>query len=271
MAAVTAARKSPFAEAVLTRALPVAAFVLVLVCWELAVRAWHVNSTILPAPSRIFEDIFRDRALLLSYTIPTTIEILLGFALAVVTGIPIGVMIVFSQPLRRAFYPLLVASQMVPKVAIAPVFVVWFGVGLPSKVFVAFLISFFPIVVSTGAGLALVDPDMLRLFRSMGASALRTFMMLRLPIALPSVFAGLKVAMSLAVVGAIVGEFVAANTGLGYYLLFANGQVNTVGVYAALFVLTALGVVLYFAVELVERLTVPQGMRPVAEEVIVTL
>ena len=111
---------------------------------------------------------------------------MLGFALAVVTGIPLGALIVFSQPARRAFYPLLVASQMVPKVAIAPVFVVWFGVGLPSKAFVAFLISFFPIVVSTGTGLALVDPDMLRLFRSMGANALRTFVILRLPMALPA-------------------------------------------------------------------------------------
>jgi len=251
--------------------MPVVAFLAVLGVWEAVVRLAHINQAILPAPSSIVSDLVTDRALLLGYTGPTAIEILLGFALAVLTGIPIGAIIVFSKPARKAFYPLLVASQMVPKVAIAPVFVVWFGVGLQSKVLIAFLISFFPVVVSTGAGLAAVDPEMLRLFRAMGANTVRTFVMLRLPVALPSIFAGLKVAMSLAVVGAVVGEFVAANTGLGYYLLFANGQINTVGVYAALFVLTALGVLLYFAVELLERLIVPAGMQTSPEELNATL
>ncbi|MDE2570981.1 MAG: ABC transporter permease [bacterium] len=256
----------------LRRALaPVVALAAFFVLWQLITATFRVNPAILPAPSSIFTNIVHQRALLAQYVEPTAIEILLGFTLAIAVGVPIGALIVFSPVAHRAFYPLIVASQMVPKVAIAPLFVVWVGVGLPSKVLLAFLISFFPVVVSTGAGLAAVDPDMLRLFRSMGASPLRTFVKLRLPVALPSLFAGLKVAMSLSVVGAIVGEFVAANTGLGYYLLFANGQLDTVGVYSALFVLTLLGVLLYFAVELVERAVVPSAFRKGEDEPGVTL
>ncbi|HVA37316.1 MAG TPA: ABC transporter permease [Candidatus Dormibacteraeota bacterium] len=250
---------------------PLAALAAFFALWQAATALLHVNPAILPAPTSIFANIVHQRALLAQYMEPTLVEILLGFGLAIAIGVPIGTLIVFSPAAHRAFYPLIVASQMVPKVAIAPLFVVWVGVGLPSKVLVAFLISFFPIVVSTGQGLAAVDPDMIKLFKSMGASPMRTFVKLRLPVALPSVFSGLKVAMSLAVVGAIVGEFVAANTGLGYYLLFANGQLDTVGVYSALFVLTLLGVVLYFAVEVVERAVVPASFRKSEEELSVTL
>ncbi len=241
-------------------AVPVASVVVVLVLWQLIAGAVHVNPVLLPLPSVIFRTMWHDHSLLASYTWTTLKEILLGFALAVAVGAPLGALIVFNRFFYRAFYPLIVASQMVPKVAVAPLFVVWVGTGLSSKVLVAFLISFFPIVVSTTVGFMAVDPDQVTLFRSMGASRSRTFFTLRVPVALPSVFGGLKVAMSLAVVGAIVGEFVAANSGLGYYLLVANGQVDTPGVFAALFVLTLLGVVLYYCVELAERLLVPKAL-----------
>jgi len=137
----------------------------------------------------------------------------------------------------------------------------WFGTDLTPKVLISFIIAFFPIMVSTVVGLESVDEDMTRMFRSMGASALRTFTKLRLPAALPNIFAGLKIGMSLSVVGAIVGEFVAADRGLGYYLLFANGQLDTVGVFAALVVLTSIGVTCYFAIELVQNLFIPKALR----------
>jgi NitT/TauT family transport system permease protein len=237
--------------------LPMAALVVLLAVWEALVRVLSINPTLLPPPSRVFRSLADSRAALLPYSEITLLEILVGFAIGVAAGIPLGTLIVFNQPVCRVIYPLLVASQMVPKVAVAPLFVVWFGTGLSSKFLVAFLISFFPVVIATAVGLQSVDPDMVALFRSMGAGPLFTFTRLRLPAALPSIFGGLKVAMSLAVVGAVVGEFVAANTGLGYFLLFANGQLDTAAVFAGLLVLTAIGVVLYFLVEVLERLLVP--------------
>ena len=139
-------------------------------------------------------------------------------------------------------------------------FIIWFGTGLQAKVLIAFLIAFFPIMVSTMVGLEAIEADMVRLFRSMGAGANRTFIKLRLPAALPNIFAGLKIGMSLAVVGAVVAEFVAADRGLGYYLLYANGQLDTPGVFGALLVLTVIGVMLYYMVEAVERMFVPSAL-----------
>jgi NitT/TauT family transport system permease protein len=146
---------------------------------------------------------------------------------------------------------------MVPKVAIAPVLTIWFGSGLMAKMFIAFLIAFFPITISTMVGLDAMDPEMVKMFRAMGAGPYKTFIKLRLPAALPNIFAGLKIGMSLAVVGAVVAEFVAADKGLGYYLLYANGQLDSPGVFASLFLLTVIGVTLYYAVELAEYYLVP--------------
>jgi len=195
------------------------------------------------------------------------VEIVAGFTAATVIGIPLGMLIFSSRLIKRAIYPILVASQMVPKVAVAPLFVIWFGTDLTPKVLISFIIAFFPIMVSTVVGLESVDEDMARMFRSMGASALRTFTKLRFPAALPNIFAGLKIGMSLSVVGAIVGEFVAADRGLGYYLLFANGQLDTVGVFAALIVLTSIGVAFYFAIELIQNLFIPKALRKHPEPV----
>lgn len=250
---------------------PVVAVIVLLLVWQGAVVLLDVNEALLPAPTQVLASLLGSRSELWTYSLVTLIEILAGFGLGVVIGVPLGALIVFSDPVRRAVYPLLVASQMVPKVAVAPVFVVWFGTGLPSKFLVAFLICFFPIVISTALGMGSTEPDMVRLLRSMGAGRLFVFTRLRLPAALPSIFAGLKVAMSLAVVGAIVGEFVASNSGLGYFLLYANGQVDTPGVFAGLAVLTAIGVVLYFLVEAVERLVVPAPLRRRAEESTATM
>lgn len=240
---------------------PLLTILALLVVWEFAVAAANVSRIVLPRPTEIFQDIFAKRYLLFIFAQTTILEIVVGFLVAAGIGIPLGVLIYSSPLAKRAFYPILVASQMVPKVAVAPLLVIWFGTGLTPKVMIAFIIAFFPIMVSTIVGLETVDTDMARMFRSMGAGKVKTFFKLRLPAALPNIFAGLKIGMSLSVVGAIVGEFVAADRGLGYYLLFANGQLDTVGVFAALIVLTAIGVVLYFLVESVQNLFIPAPLR----------
>ncbi|WP_048649500.1 ABC transporter permease [Nitratireductor soli] len=236
------------------RLYPVLAIALFLIVWELAVAAFSITQLILPAPSAVFGDIVANRDMYMSFSVPTLVEVLAGFAVAAVAGIALAVAVSFSGFMRRTLYPLLISSQMVPKIAIAPVLIIWFGTELEAKVLITMLIAFFPIMVATMVGLAAVDADMVRLFRSMGAGPFRTFTKLRLPAALPNIFAGLKLGMTMALTGAIVAEFVASNRGLGYYLLYANGQLNTTGVFAALFILTAMGVVLYYAVEAVERM-----------------
>ena len=154
-------------------------------------------------------------------------------------------------------YPLLVFSQSVPKIAIAPLFVVWFGFGIIPKVIAAFMLGFFPVVVSTVMGFKSVDPDMLDLARSMKASRLETFLRISLPQALPSIFAGLKVSITLAVVGAVVGEFVGSNSGIGYLLQIANGNFDLPLMFAALTVLSGIGVLLFVAIDGVERMMIP--------------
>ncbi len=239
---------------------PIVAVLITLAVWEASVRLFKVPELVLPAPSVVFRHIWDKRELYIAFSQPTLIEILAGFAVAAVAGIGLGILVSFSDLAKRTAYPLLVSSQMVPKVAIAPVFIIWFGTGLQAKVLISFLIAFFPIMVSTMVGLEAIEADMVRLFRSMGAGAYRTFIKLRLPAALPNIFAGLKIGMSLAVVGAVVAEFVAADRGLGYYLLYANGQLDTPGVFGALLVLTVIGVVLYYMVEAVERMFVPSAL-----------
>jgi NitT/TauT family transport system permease protein len=154
-------------------------------------------------------------------------------------------------------YPLLVFSQSIPKVAIAPLFVVWFGFGIFPKIISAFLLGFFPVVVSTVMGFKSVEPDMIDLARSMGGSRLQTFFKISLPQALPAIFSGLKVSITLAVVGAVVGEFVGSNSGIGYVLQVANGNFDLPLMFAALVVLSSIGVLLFAAIDVVERLMIP--------------
>ena len=245
------------AASALRKATPLLVLLVIALVWQGAVRGFDIPKLVLPAPTDILDNLATRHELYLAFSVPTLIEILAGFAVAAVSGILLGVLVSFSPVARRGIYPILVSSQMVPKVAIAPVLIIWFGTGLTAKVLIAFLIAFFPIMISTMVGLDAIDPEMVRMFRSMGAGRYRTFMMLRLPAALPNIFAGLKVGMSLAVVGAVVAEFVAADRGLGYYLLYANGQLDSPGVFAALLLLTCIGVTLYYAVEIAEYFLVP--------------
>jgi NitT/TauT family transport system permease protein len=187
----------------------------------------------------------------------TLVAILGGFALSVVIGIPLATLIVFSRFAERALYPPMVASQAIPKVAVAPLFIVWMGYGIMPKVWIAFLIAFFPIVIDTVIGLRSIPPEMLQLGRSMGGGGLLVFLKLRLPSALPNLFGGMKVAITLAVVGAITGEFVGSQAGLGYLLTSASGQMDTALVFAVLVTISVIAMILFMIIEILERLTIP--------------
>jgi NitT/TauT family transport system permease protein len=226
--------------------------------WELGTRLFGVPAFLLPAPSKIVVSFAEHAGLLLKHGWVTTIEIVLGYLLSIVVGIPLALAIFMSPAFSRAVLPLLVSSQAMPKVAVAPLLLVWFGFGLLPKVLIAFLIAFFPIVISTAVGLASIEPEKIHLARSMGLGAAATFFKIRLPSALPSIFGGLKISITLAVVGAVVGEFVGGDAGLGYLLMVANGNIDTPLLFAGIIALTVQGVVFYFLVELAERLAIPR-------------
>ncbi len=228
-----------------------------LVAWEASIVVFRIPEYLVPAPSQILLEMIAQRDALWGHTLVTTSEVLAGFALSVAIGVPLAVLIVYSPFFESTIYPLLVSSQTIPKVAIAPIFLFWFGFGATSKVVVAFLIAFFPVVIATVVGFRSIEPEMIHLARSMGASAIRTFLKIRLPHALPNIFGGLKVAITLAVVGAVVGEFVGADRGLGYVIVLATGALNTRLLFAAITFLSILGIVLFFLVNLVERLVLP--------------
>jgi NitT/TauT family transport system permease protein len=187
----------------------------------------------------------------------TTKAIILGYLLSILVGVPLALAIFLWPAFARSFYPLLVSSQAVPKTAIAPLFVIWLGFGILPKVLIAFLIAFFAIVISTVVGLGSIEPEKIYLARSMGMSPTMTFFKIRLPQALPSIFGGLKVAMTLAVVGTVVGEFVGSDSGLGYLLLIANGNLDTPLLFAGFVGLTVIGGTLYLLIEAAERLAIP--------------
>jgi len=189
--------------------------------------------------------------------LPTLYATLGGFVLSALVGVPIAMWIAYSRLVESFVYPLLVFSQSVPKVAIAPLFVVWFGFGVIPKVIAAFLLGFFPVIVATVQGFKSIEPDVIDLARSMGASPLKVFIKFRLPQAMPAIFSGLKVSVTLAVVGAVVGEFVGSNSGLGYVLQKANGTFDLPLMFAALVILSMIGVLLFLALELIERWVLP--------------
>jgi NitT/TauT family transport system permease protein len=236
---------------------PVLLVAILVVLWELAILLFHIPPYLIPAPAAVVRQLAAQWPELLAQSIPTTTATLGGFALSIAFGLPIALVIAYSRTVESFVYPLLVFSQSVPKIAIAPLFVVWFGFGIIPKVIAAFMLGFFPVVVSTVMGFKSVDPDMIDLARSMKASRLETFLRISLPQALPSIFAGLKVSITLAVVGAVVGEFVGSNSGIGYLLQIANGTFDLPLMFAALVVLSAIGVLLFVAIDLVERWAIP--------------
>src|SRR6266850_2075420 len=237
---------------------PIAIVVVLVVLWEIVTRLFAIPVFLLPPPSGVLASMQANASLLLANGWVTTVEIVLGFALSVAVGIPLALMIFLWPPFSRSVLPLLVSSQAMPKVAVAPLLLVWFGFGLLPKVLIAFLIAFFPIVINTAVGLASIEPEKIYLARSMGFGATATFFKIRLPNALPAIFGGLKISITLAVVGAVVGEFVGGDAGLGYLLMVANGSMDTQLLFAGIVALTVLGVALFMLVELAERLAIPR-------------
>jgi NitT/TauT family transport system permease protein len=236
---------------------PVASLLGLLVIWQAVVMVFEVKPFILPSPQLVFTVIAERYDILLHHTLITSFETAVGFSLSVLIGIPIAVAVVTWQPVERALYPILVASQTIPKVAIAPLFIVWLGFGFLPKIIIAFLVAFFPVVISTVAGLKSTPIEMIHLGRIVGLSWWQMFVKISFPRALPEIFSGLKVAMTLAVVGAIVGEFVGASEGLGYLLMFATAQMQTPLVFAALVFLVGIGVVFFALIQWCERLAIP--------------
>jgi NitT/TauT family transport system permease protein len=236
---------------------PLAGAAIIVIVWHYYVVLMNVPLVVLPTPLQVAQSIVSEAGILADEAWVTALECVYGFALSLAIGIPIAVVMTYSRVANLMFYPLLVASQSIPKVAVAPILLVWFGTGMQSKLAMAFVIAFFPIVVDTATGLRSTSPELLELARSLQCSRLQTFFKIQLPSALPSMFSGAKIAVTLAVIGAVIGEFIGSNAGLGNLLLTANSQLNSPLVWASLIVLSVLGMVLYGAVVLAEKILTP--------------
>jgi NitT/TauT family transport system permease protein len=229
--------------------------------WEAFVRYSHIPGWLLPAPSAIFEAMVEWRSDLVEHTAVTLYETIVGFALSIAISIPLAVAIVYSPLLQNTIYPILLAMQSTPKVAIAPLLALWIGFGAAPKIIVVFLVCFFPIIVATASGLTAVPASLIDLIRSLSASPLQTFVKIRFPTAMPHIFVGLKIAITFAVVGAVIGEFVGSENGLGYLILVSTSQSRTPLAFGALVLLTIMSIVLYYGVALIERIVVPWAPR----------
>jgi|tagenome__1003787_1003787.scaffolds.fasta_scaffold20705514_2 NitT/TauT family transport system permease protein len=235
----------------LTLALGVAIF------WEIVIRVFKVPTFVLPAPTAIFSALIANWGPLASAAKATALEVFVGFVLSAAVGIAVALVIVRFERFGRALYPLIVLFQNVPKVALAPIFILWFGFDLAPKILLIVVIAFFPVAIDMLAGLQSVEPSFVSLMRSVGASNGKILMRVRIPHSLPHLMAGLKVAITFSVIGAIVGEFAGANQGLGYVIQFASTQLDTPLIFAALVVVSVLGLAFYYVVEFAELWLVP--------------
>ena len=238
-------------------AAPVAILLIVVGVWEGVVHLFEMPRYILPAPSKIVVTLFAEHAQLLKHTLVTLQEMLLGFFLAISIGVPLAVLMFEFPALEKAFYPYVIGSQTVPVFAIAPLLVLWFGFGIASKVIMAALIVFFAIVLNTLDGLKSIDPDTVNLLRILRATRWQILWKVRIPSALPFIFSGAKIGISISTIGAVIGEWVGAKAGLGYLMLYANGQLQISLVFAAIFCLTILGLTLFGLMTLLERHVMP--------------
>jgi NitT/TauT family transport system permease protein/putative hydroxymethylpyrimidine transport system permease protein len=247
----------------LLRAIPPALLLLALIgIWELYVVLGGVDPVILPAPHSVLSALYTDRSLLWSSFLVTAREVLFGILLAVVEGLALAIAVHFSRTLRAAVYPLLVASQAIPVVTLAPLLALWLGFGIAPKLVVVALVSFFPIAITTLAGLAAVDAELIKLMRTFDASRLRTFRHVELPAALPGVFTGAKIAVAVSVIGAVFAEWNGSNSGLGYLVLQSEAQVLSTREVAAVVVLALFASALYGLFTLVERAAIPWAYQP---------
>jgi NitT/TauT family transport system permease protein len=232
-------------------------FALLFLLWEFGVRLFGIKEYLLPPPTKVWSEFLKRSDTVMGGAWVTTTEILAGYLLAVVVSVPLALSIAYSRFMEQAIYPVIVFLQIIPKIAIAPLFIIWFGFGFAPKLLLVFLLSFFPIVVSSIVGFKSVDPDVMDFARTTGAGGWRLFLKIRLPQALPHIFTGLKVGAALSATAAVVAEFVASDKGLGYLLLQYNGQLETPMVFAIIVLLSLIGLAVYYAVEIIERLAIP--------------
>jgi NitT/TauT family transport system permease protein len=236
--------------------------VALVVVWEISCRLFHIPSFLIPSPSSVALRLYEKRELYVFHGAVTLYETALGFFLAVGFGLVAAAIIVMLPRLRDIVMPILLIAQIVPKVAVAPLLLIWFGYGLLPKVLIAFLVAFFPIVVNGASGLLSVQKELLDLGSSLEATHWQTFWKFRLPAAIPEILSGMKVAITLAVVGAVIGEFVGGSAGLGYLIMVANQDADTAFAFASIFLLSVLGLVLYLGVEVAEYALTPWNNAP---------
>ncbi|MCP4167322.1 MAG: ABC transporter permease [Chloroflexi bacterium] len=250
-------RKSDRLEAIKSSLVPFVGIFIFLLIWEILVRWLDVASYLLPRPTEVLVTMIDKYDLLWKHSLVTLYEMLLGYFLAIAVAVPLAIMVTASSTFDRFITPIILFFQTVPKIAIAPLFLIWFGVGPLPKILVAFLISFFPILIDTSVGLRSITPDMIDLARSMGASKMQIFIRFRLPTSMPYLFSGLKVAATLAVVGAVVGEWVGADKGLGYLLLVTNSNLQTALMFGVIVALTIQGLILFYIIQMLENVLIP--------------
>jgi NitT/TauT family transport system permease protein len=236
---------------------PILFGILLFALWEGAVRLFHIPLYIIPPPSLIFVEFVHHFQRIWYYTLVTGMETLVGFAVALLLGIPLSLFVAFSPLLRRTFYPLAVTLEMVPKIVFAPIFVTWFGFGFLPKILVVYLVCFFPILLNGILAFTSLSVELTRFCLSTGAGPLRTFFKVRLPAALPQVFVGIKGAAVNATVGATIAEWIGGDAGLGYYVQIASGDLRMDLAFAIIIMLAALGLLLFWIVVLAERWLVP--------------
>lgn len=237
--------------------LPVLGVVGIIGLWWLGTALFHVSKFLVPSPPDVVEAFAQQRGYLLEQTTVTLIETVEGFGLAIAIGVPVAVLIAGSRLVERTLYPILLAVNSVPKVAIAPILVVWMGFGQLPKIVMVVLLCFFPIVLSTASGLRSTPADLIELTDSLDASAWQAFRKVRLPAALPQIFVGLKTAISLAVIGAVIAEFVGADAGLGFVIVQSGASANTALAFASMALLSLISIVLFYALVALERWFIP--------------
>ncbi len=238
-------------------AIGLATFLAVLIAWEAVVRVFGVSEFIIPKPTTALLTLFAERRLIVDYTYVTSVEILLGFLAGSVGGALLAIAVHRYALIAAALGPLIVFFQIVPKIALAPIFLLWFGFGLAPKVILVAIIAFFPVMLNTLAGIESTNPDLGHLVQSVGGNRGQYLWRVQLPSALPQIFAGLKIAMTFSVIGAVVGEFAGGSEGLGYLILFSSSQVKTPLLFAALFAIAGLGLVMYYAIIWLEYWALP--------------
>ncbi|WP_240341968.1 ABC transporter permease [Arthrobacter sp. Alg241-R88] len=241
--------------------LPLLVFLAILVAWAAVVELFKIPAYLLPGPIAVFERLFSDASSLWTHTQSTLVVIVIGLLLSIVIGIPLGLVIALSRTAKQLLYPQVMILQLVPKIAVAPLLLVWLGFSINTKIGLVILITFFPLLMASISGFRILDDRLLYLTRSMGATRWQTFWFLRFPAALPVIFSGIKTSATIAITGALVAEFLGSNSGLGYALLRASGAMDTEYMFAILVILTIIGVIVNYMVEAVEWLLTPWQRR----------